>query len=181
MVAHSKPQRCMAVLAGVVAAMAGLTATGAVAQSAKAELKRADGTAAGSVSIVSAASGTLISITVEGLPPGPHAIRFHESGSCEGDFSSAGGIYNPLGAEHGLLNEAGPMAGDLPNIVIGADGKGQAELLSPFVHLGKDDDATLADEDGTAVLVFEKADDHLTMPDGGAGAALACGSLTFAQ
>jgi Cu-Zn family superoxide dismutase len=164
--------------AALVLAAAG---TAAHAQTVKADLKSKDGQPAGSVTITSAASGVLLVLKAEGLAPGPHAIRFHETGKCDGDFSSAGGTYNPLGAEHGLLSETGPMAGDLPNIVAGADGKAEAEILSPFVHLGKDDDTTLTDEDGTALLIFEKADDHLTAPDGGAGPAVACGVLAEVQ
>lgn len=163
--------------ASFVAAVAAIHAGPSWAATATADLK---GKATASVSVSSAAAGVIVTVKAEGLSPGPHAIRFHETGKCEGDFSSAGGIFNPLGAEHGLLNEMGPMAGELPNIVAGSDGKAEAEILSPFVRLGKEDDATLDDDDGTAVLIFEKADDHLTGPDGGAGAPVACGILTFA-
>lgn len=165
-------------LGGVVAlGTSGALPTGAGAQSAKAELKDKDGKAAGLVTIAGTASGVLLTIKAEGLEPGPHALRFHETGACDGDFSSAGAIYNPLGAKHGLLSEEGPMAGDLPNIIAAKDGVAEAELLSPFVHLGKDDEATLLDEDGTAVLIFGAGDDHITDPDGGAGSPVLCGIL----
>jgi Cu/Zn superoxide dismutase len=35
------------------------------------------------------------------------------------DFATAGGIFNPSGKQHGLRNPDGPMAGDLPNLVVG--------------------------------------------------------------
>jgi Cu-Zn family superoxide dismutase len=147
----------------------------AVGPGAAAEIKSPDGKVIGSVDIKGSPSGVLLVVKLEGLPPGSHAIRFHEAGMCEGDFSGAGGIYNPLGAKHGLLSEEGPMAGDLPNVVAGADGKVEAELLTPFVHLATGDDSTIFDEDGAAIVLFEKADDHMTDPDGGAGAPIACG------
>lgn len=149
----------------------------AVASEAKSELKSSDGTVAGTLSARGTPSGVLLTIKLQGLSPGPHALRFHEKGVCEGDYAGAGGIYNPLGAKHGLLNDEGPMAGDLPNIYAGTDGVAEAELMSPFVHLGKDDEVTLLDEDGSAVLVFEKPDDHRSDPDGGSGLAIACGVL----
>jgi Cu-Zn family superoxide dismutase len=149
----------------------------AVASEAKSDLKSSDGKITGTLSLHGTLSGVLLTIKLQGLSPGPHALRFHETGVCEGDYVAAGGIYNPLGAKHGLLNDEGPMAGDLPNIYAGADGVAEAELMSPFVHLGEDDEATLLDEDGTAVLVFEKPDDHQSDPDGGTGRAIACGVL----
>jgi Cu-Zn family superoxide dismutase len=164
--------------------MAGLTAVVAIAATpgnagtATAELKDKNGKPMGAMTIRPSGAGALISLKLEGLPPGPHAVRFHDTGRCEGDFSSAGPILNPLGSKHGLLNEEGPMAGDLPNVVAGADGKVEAELLTPFVGLAKGDEATLLDDDGSALLIFEKPDDHLTDPDGAAGAPIACGVVT---
>lgn len=150
---------------------------GVLAGDVSAELKDKDGKPSGKVSVAGTLSGLLITIRAEGLAPGYHGVRFHETGKCDGDFSSAGGIYNPLGAKHGLLNEEGPSAGDLPNIHAAADGTAEAEMLSPFVHLGDDDEASLLDEDGTAILIFEKPDDHISDPDGGAGSAVLCGVL----
>src|SRR5579859_7253401 len=41
---------------------------------------------------------------------GTRAIQIHENGRCDPpDFSTAGGIFNPAGKQHGLLNSDGPM------------------------------------------------------------------------
>lgn len=151
---------------------------GAVGEVAIAKLKLANGTEVGTISLMEATAGVLIKYDLSGLPPGPHALHVHETGKCEADFSSAGAIYNPLGAKHGYLNEEGPMSGDLPNVHVGADGKATGELVSPFLTLSKDAEESIFDPDGAALILFEKPDDYVTDPDGNAGLRLACGVIT---
>ena len=149
----------------------------AVGETATATVKLADGTDAGTVTLTEGTAGILLKFELKGLPPGPHAVHVHETGKCEGDFSSAGGIYNPLGAKHGFLHDEGPMAGDLPNIHAGADGSVVAEVLSPFLTLSTEAEESLFDADGAAVVIQEKADDYESEPEGGAAARLACGTI----
>lgn len=150
----------------------------AFGETASAPIKLASGTDAGTVTFAEGSAGVLLKFDIKGLPPGPHAVHIYETGKCDGDFASAGGIYNPLGAKHGLLAEEGPMAGDLPNIYAAADGSITAELLSPSLSLSKEADDGLFDGDGAAIVILEKADDYETDPDGGAGKRLACGVLS---
>jgi Cu-Zn family superoxide dismutase len=149
----------------------------AAGEKAVAELKLANGTSAGTITMTEIAAGVMLKFDLKGLPPGPHALHVHSVGKCEGDFSSAGEIYNPLGAKHGFLNEEGPMAGDLPNVVAGTDGTALAEVLSPYLHLSKETDDTLFDADGSSLVLYEKADDYQTDPEGGAGSRIACGVI----
>lgn len=149
----------------------------AFAEAASAQIKFADGSEAGTIEISEAAAGVLLKVDLKGLTPGAHALHVHEFGKCDGDFSAAGGIYNPLGAKHGFLNDEGPMAGDLPNVIAAADGTARAEILSPLLTLSKEADESLLDSDGSALVIFSKPDDYLTDPDGGAEARIACGVL----
>jgi superoxide dismutase, Cu-Zn family len=149
----------------------------AVGETATAVIKLANGTDAGTVTLTEGTAGILLKYELKGLPPGVHAVHVHESGKCEGDFSTAGGIYNPLGAKHGFLHDEGPMAGDLPNIYAGADGTVFAEVLSPFLTLSKEAEESLFDADGAAVVIQLKADDYEAEPDGGSGARIACGTI----
>lgn len=170
----------------VAMALAGLMAvsTGSAAEAqtaATAEVKGRDGRVLGSVRMIESMAGLLLTVKLKGLPPGPHGFHVTEAGKCEGDFESAGAIYNPLGAKHGFLNEEGPMAGDLPNLIVAANGEVEVELLSPFLSLSKQGDEALLDADGAAVVVREKADDHRTDPDGDSGARIACGVLKSAR
>ncbi len=152
---------------------------GAAGETASATVKLANGTDAGSVSFTEATAGVLIKFDLKGLAPGPHAVKIHDGGKCDGDLSSAGAIYNPLGAKHGFLHDEGPMAGDLPNIHAGPDGSVIAEVLSPFLTLSTEAEETLFDADGSAIVLFEKADDYQTEPEGGAGTRLACGKIVI--
>ena len=147
----------------------------AAGETATAVMKLADGKEAGIITLTEATSGVLIKFDLKGLPPGKHGLQVHETGKCEADFTSAGGIYNPLGAKHGFLDDEGPMAGDLPNIYAAADGTAVGEVLSPFLTLSKEAEETLFDNDKTAILIFAKGDDYTTDPDGGVGQRIACG------
>lgn len=150
----------------------------AAGEKAQAELKGIDGRDVGTIKMIETTAGVLLRIKLKGLTPGPHGLHIHSVGKCEGDFSSAGNIYNPLGAKHGYLNDEGPMVGDLPNIFVGASGDVEVELVSPFVTLNREAEETIFDSDGTAFVVFEKADDYISEADGNAGSRIACGPIT---
>lgn len=97
-----------------------------------ARLEDQQGKVVGEVSFTQLESGVVIRGDLEGLPPGRHAVHIHETGKCEGDFSSAGAHFNPSGAHHGLDGPA-PHAGDLPNIVVAADGHATFEMISGHI------------------------------------------------
>ncbi|HML28611.1 MAG TPA: superoxide dismutase family protein [Hyphomicrobium sp.] len=149
----------------------------AAGEKAVAEIKLADGSSAGTVTLTEMASGVLLSFDLKGLPPGAHGFHVHDAGKCEGDFSSAGPIYNPLGAKHGFVNDEGPMAGDLPNVVAGPDGTARAEIMTTYVHLNMNTDDTLFDADGTSLVIFDKADDYQSEPEGGGEKRIGCGVI----
>jgi Cu-Zn family superoxide dismutase len=113
-------------------------------------------------------------VSVSGLTPGPHGIHIHEQGACTGpDFGSAGGHLNPAGRQHGLENPAGPHAGDLPNLLVDADGSADTIFaVSPDLLAGGEG---LFHVGGTAVVVHAERDDQHTDPSGGSGARVACG------
>ena len=68
------------------------------------------------------------------------------------------------------MNPAGPHEGDLPNLVIGADGRGTLGITIPGGTLDG-----LLDADGGAIIVHASADDLMTDPSGNSGARIACG------
>lgn len=149
----------------------------AAGEKAVAEIKLADGSSAGTVTLTEMAAGVLLAFDLKGLPPGAHGFHVHDAGKCEGDFSSAGPIYNPLGAKHGFVNDEGPMAGDLPNIVAGPDGTARAEMTTTYLHLNMNTDDTLFDADGTSLVIYDKADDYETDPEGGGEKRIGCGVI----
>jgi Cu-Zn family superoxide dismutase len=116
---------------------------------AAASLQDQQGEVVGQVWFVQLRSGVVIRGELEGLPPGWHAIHVHETGECEGDFSSAGGHFNPSGARHGLDGPA-PHAGDLPNIFVAADGRARFEMISGHVSVRAPDEVQASAADGAS-------------------------------
>jgi len=146
---------------------------GQAAPSLTTALKDRQGRAVGKVTITETPYGLLVRGGVDGLPPGNHAIHFHETGKCEAPFTSAGGHLNPAHKAHGVLSPAGPHAGDLPNLVVPASGKLDFEIFAPGLSLASGPGAVL-DADGTSVVIHAKADDYASQPAGDSGDRIAC-------
>ena len=123
--------------------------------------------------------GVLIRVDIAGLSPGKHAIHLHAVGACEPDFGASKGHINIWGAKHGLLNPEGPDNGDLPNIYASEAGTVQAEFYTTAVYISRETAraAPLLDEDGSALVIHAKGDDHVTQPIGGAGGRVGCGVI----
>ncbi len=152
------------------------SSTASAAGSASAELINASGASVGKATLQQAPSGVLIRIEVWNLPPGAHGIHLHAVGKCSPDFKAAGGHINPHQRPHGLLNPDGPDRGDLPNLFVGAGATGKTEFFTTRVSLTTGT-APLLDEDGSAFIIHENADDHMTQPIGGAAGRIACGVI----
>jgi Cu-Zn family superoxide dismutase len=164
---------------GLVLALALVLGCGESAPpAAKAVLVDTQGKKVGEASLSETPQGVKIVLKVENLPPGLHAFHIHEKGVCgTPDFQSAGGHFNPLGKKHGLKNPQGPHAGDLPNLNVGADGRGSLEAVATQVTLkaGKN---SLFQPGGTSLVIHAQPDDDMTDPAGNAGARIACGVIT---
>ena len=154
-----------------------LTAPGVLlADAAVAEMVAADGLAIGKVTFEQVPAGVLIYVEIDRLPPGLHGIHLHSVGSCTPDFTYAKGHINPGKAMHGLRHPDGPDNGDLPNLYVAGDGTARAEFYTTRVAV-QDGVPALLDADGSAVIIHENPDDHLTQPIGGAGGRIACGVI----
>ena len=113
-------------------------------------------------------------VAVDGLTPGLHGIHIHAVAACAPTFAAAGGHYNPLSHQHGLENPNGPHAGDLPNLVVDADGHGRLNATTDRVTI-TDGPTTVFDADGSAFIIHANADDQVTdVGNGGSGARIAC-------
>jgi Cu-Zn family superoxide dismutase len=138
---------------------------------AQAMLSDAHGKPVGTATFTAVDGGTKITVNVTGLKPGKHGFHLHAVGKCDPpDFKTAGAHYNPTGKKHGMENPEGPHAGDLPNLDVGADGKGTATDTAKGVKL-----ADLVAGQGTTLVIHADPDDEKTDPAGNSGARIACG------
>lgn len=161
-------------LATALTAGLALAAPASAEDQATAVLKDPDGKEVGKVTLIAIPMGVLLAVDLTAMPPGDHAFHIHGIGKCEApDFKSAGGHFNPEEDEHGLLNEAGPHAGDMPNIHVPANGKLRIEVLNEMVNLPMG----LLDADGSAIVIHQGPDDYISNPAGDAGPRIACGVI----
>jgi len=138
-------------------------------------LQDAAGKPVGTAAFSAGPGGVQVKVKVSGLKPGPHGFHVHAAGLCEGpDFKTAAGHFNPSGKKHGLDSPAGHHGGDLPNLVVGADGTGEATATLAGVTLGEGE-TSLFHAGGTALVIHADADDGKTDPSGNSGARIACG------
>ncbi len=83
-----------------------------------------------------------------------HGLHVHSVGDCTPPFTAAGGHWNlSAGATHGS------HTGDLPSILVGADGNGSAEF-----ETDRFDVSQLFDADGAAVVLHVGADNFGNVP-----------------
>ncbi|WP_245243123.1 superoxide dismutase family protein [Pararhodobacter sp. SW119] len=131
----------------------------------------------GTVEFRQTPNGVLISVDLRGLPPGQVAFHIHETGACEGDFSSAGGHFDPDDRDHGYHAESGPHAGDLPNLHVPENGEVRVEFFNAMVTLEEGQDNSLRGGDGTAMVIHADPDDYESQPAGDAGERIVCGVI----
>jgi Cu-Zn family superoxide dismutase len=139
------------------------------------DVKDATGKSVGTAMIMAAKDGGVsISYDFKGLPPGEHALHFHQTAKCEAPFTTAGGHFNPEGKKHGMENPEGSHAGDMANFTVGADGAAKGTITNKKVTMA-DGATSIYAGGGTALMIHAKADDMKTDPAGNAGDRIACG------
>ena len=151
--------------------------SGAAAQSGivTTDMIGANGKSVGKVMLQDTPTGVLVMTQLKGLPAGEHGFHFHEKGTCDAKqkFTTAGAHFAPGGTQHGLMVMGGPHGGDMPNQHVGTDGTLEARVLNTGVTMAAGA-RSLADMDGSALVIHAKPDDYKTQPSGDAGDRIAC-------
>jgi Cu-Zn family superoxide dismutase len=170
-------------LSGAAVALAGAVALAQAPMKAHADIK-GDGIT-GRAEHVERAQGTgkvvEITVSVSGLKPGLHGVHLHAVGQCEAPFTSAGGHFDPGPASNTDPDANHPFhMGDIPNLQVGADGKGTLKAVTTRVTLS-DGPLSIFDADGTAIIIHGNEDKGITgEPKSGVsgGPRIACGVIS---
>lgn len=123
----------------------------------------------------------MIELTAQGLKPGKHGVHLHAVGKCDPDFTAAAGHFDPGPAGNTDPDANHPYhMGDIPNLTVGADGKGSLKATTSRVTLS-DGPLSLFDSDGTAIIIHANPDQGITGPAKSGvsgGPRVACGVIT---
>ena len=134
----------------------------------------------GTVKFKDSKYGLIVTPDISGLSVGAHGFHIHEKGACgaaehQGQVAAgfaAGGHYDPdhTGKHLGPYDAAGHK-GDLPVLVVGADGEATLPVLAPRL--------TTKDVLGRSVIIHAGTDNYSDQPDplGGGGTRVACGVI----
>ena len=145
---------------------------------ASADVRDSSGLTKARATAVQVGSDLRVRVEASGMARGAYGAHVHEIGRCDPPgFTTAGAHWNPSGRKHGKDNPAGMHKGDLPNLLVGADGTGIFEYTIPDAVLGGAGGANLLDADGAAIVIHASPDDFRTDPSGNSGARIACGVL----
>ena len=135
----------------------------------------------GMVEIEETPYGLLFRPDLKGLPAGVHGFHVHEKPACGAGVNpqgqkaaglEAGGHFDPEGTKR----HEGPYGkghlGDLPALVVTADGVANYSVLAPRLK-------ALADIKGHSLMVHQGGDNHSDHPAalGGGGARMYCGVI----
>lgn len=170
-----------------IALSVALCASAAVqaADSIKVELKEAtaqgEGKSVGFVTITESPYGAVFTPELTGLAPGVHGFHVHANPSCapnEADgkpvpAGGAGGHWDPKNTgKHSFPWDDGGHMGDLPALIVTADGKAGQPLLAPKIK-------KLDELKGHALMIHAGGDNHSDHPAplGGGAARFACGVI----
>ena len=130
----------------------------------------------GSATFVEGDDGLKITLNVSNAPPGEHGVHVHENGSCAdndaGAAGAAGGHFNPDMKMHGGPG-AQSHAGDLGNMTVQSDGRGQLTITTRSLTLN----AGASNVVGKAIVVHAMRDDEMTQPSGASGSRIGCGVI----
>lgn len=133
----------------------------------------------GSITLTDTPQGLKMTPALNGLQPGAHGFHVHDKPDCGPGMKdgkpvaglAAGGHYDPsvTGKHEGPSGKG--HAGDLPALVVGADGTATTSVTAPRLKV--------VDVKGRSIMVHAGGDNYADAPAplGGGGARVACGVI----
>jgi superoxide dismutase, Cu-Zn family len=144
----------LSTVAGGVALAGGDDSRKGRTKTAKATLVDGNGQRLGKVTLTQFRGKVTVAGNVRNLAPGFHGFHVHAVGKCEGPgFTTAGGHFAAPGQTHSL------HAGDLPSLLVNADGTASAAFETDRFTLDQ-----LRDADGSAIMVHAGPDNFANIP-----------------
>lgn len=126
----------------------------------------------GSVTVDDAVCGVLLTPQLHNLPPGVHGFHIHEYASCDDNGMAAGNHLDPAKTEkhRGPYDHSGHK-GDLPVLIVNADGTATLPTLAPQFKLKQ--------LKGHTLMIHAGTDNYSDTPEknGGGGERYACGVI----
>ena len=130
------------------------------------------GSFVGSINIQESANGLMFKLHLFGLTPGEHGFHLHQNPSCAANGMAAGGHFDPKNTNKHLGPYGNGHLGDLPVILVAADGTATQTITAPHLH-------SLSDIDGLSLMIHEDGDNYSDTPKslGGGGGRMVCGLI----
>jgi Cu-Zn family superoxide dismutase len=118
-----------------------------------------------------------MTVVVNGLSEGIHAIHIHEKSDCASDDGkSAGGHWNPTAKPHGKWGaETGYHKGDIGNFLADENVNATVSFKTDKWCIGCDDEKS--NILGKAVIIHQGEDDMISQPSGAAGSRISCAGI----
>lgn len=123
-------------------------------------------------------TGSTVTVTITGAPPGLHGMHIHAGGSCDnlddaGPGTAALGHWNVDDAGHAFPDAATRHIGDMGNMTIDDAGAGSLTMTNPMWTVLPGPNSVV----GHAVVFHAGEDDGTTQPTGNSGGRIGCGVI----
>ena len=145
-----------------------------------------EGVLAGTAKLQTVQLGVDILLQVQGIAPRTYGFQTHAKGECAlapdaktgkmVAFGAAGGYFDPHSTQtHGHPGQSSNKvhAGDVPKLVVGANGRGIVSCTNTGVTLTPRPNSI----EGRSLAVHESKGDYKANPAGNSGARIACGVM----
>ena len=134
---------------------------------------KGQGTAVGFIEIKESPKGLVFTPHLHNVTPGPHGFHLHQNASCADNGMAAGGHFDPNMTSKHLGPYGNGHLGDLPVLVVAADGTANTPVVALHLH-------DLKQVNHLALMLHAGGDNYSDTPSplGGGGSRMVCGVIS---